>query len=307
MLRMKENVTNDSKSYEWKKKSYEWKKKSYEWKKKVTNERKKVTNERKKGYERREKKCRRKRKKVTNEEKEEVTNEEKKKVTNEQKKRVTNEEKKKEATNEEKKRVTNEEKKEVTNEEKKKGYEWREKRLCLGCLCTVLLCCLITWATHSHPFRAPVYCGCQPGPTGVLIHPGRAVDQRCANPLAAALMLHCTELDTCVRVRPYWTCCHKHTPSVECTCRESRPIRPALCRTVHLQSELVGGGIFHIPCHARWAIYLQNQLVIFVAITRVTVHLVNTIAGSTRIKPTIINDLAHLFHLLTTSIWKSEV
>ena len=34
---------------------------------------------------------------------------------------------------------------------------------------------------------------------------------------------------------------------------------------------------------------------IFVAITRVTIHLVNTIAGSTRIKPTIINDLAHLF------------
>ena len=72
-----------------------------------------------------------------------------------------------------------------------------------GCFCTVLLCCLITWATHSHPCRAPVYCGCQPGPTGVLIHPGRAVDQQCANPLAAALMLHCTELDTCVRVRPY--------------------------------------------------------------------------------------------------------
>ena len=50
---------------------------------------------------------------------------------------------------------------------------------CLGCFCTVLLCCLITWATHSLPFRALVYCGCQPGPTGVLIHPGRAVDQQC--------------------------------------------------------------------------------------------------------------------------------
>ena len=73
----------------------------------------------------------------------------------------------------------------------------------LGCFCTVLLCCLITWATHSHPFRAPVYCGCQPGPTGVLIHPGRALDQQSANPLAAALLLHCTELNTCVRVRPY--------------------------------------------------------------------------------------------------------
>ena len=34
---------------------------------------------------------------------------------------------------------------------------------------------------------------------------------------------------------------------------------------------------------------------IFVAITRVTVHLVNTIAGSTCIKLTIINDLAHFF------------
>ena len=33
----------------------------------------------------------------------------------------------------------------------------------LGCFWTVLLCCLITWATHSHPFWAPVYCGCQPG------------------------------------------------------------------------------------------------------------------------------------------------
>ena len=34
---------------------------------------------------------------------------------------------------------------------------------------------------------------------------------------------------------------------------------------------------------------------VFVTITRVTVHLVNTIASSIRIKPTIINDLAHLF------------
>ena len=34
---------------------------------------------------------------------------------------------------------------------------------------------------------------------------------------------------------------------------------------------------------------------VFVAITRVTIHLVNTIAVSTRIKLTIINDLAHLF------------
>ena len=40
--------------------------------------------------------------------------------------------------------------------------------------------------------------------TGVLIHPGRVVDQQCVNPLAAALLLHCTELYTCVRV-------HKHT------------------------------------------------------------------------------------------------
>ena len=73
-------------------------------------------------------------------------------------------------------------------------FQWNGR--CLGCFCTVLLCCLITWATHSHPFRAPVYCGCQPGPTGVLIHPGKAVDQQCANPLAAALLL-------CARVRPH--------------------------------------------------------------------------------------------------------
>ena len=33
------------------------------------------------------------------------------------------------------------------------------------------LCCLC-WATHSLPFRAPVYCGCQPGPTGVSRCPG---------------------------------------------------------------------------------------------------------------------------------------
>ena len=39
----------------------------------------------------------------------------------------------------------------------------------------------------------------------------------------------------------------------------------------------------------------SHQLMIFVAITRVTVHLVNTIAGTTRIKPTIIKDLAHFF------------
>ena len=38
---------------------------------------------------------------------------------------------------------------------------------------------------------------------------------------------------------------HTNThPSVECTCRESRPIRLALCRTVHFQSELVGEGNF---------------------------------------------------------------
>ena len=46
---------------------------------------------------------------------------------------------------------------------------------------------------------------------------------------------------------------------------------------------------------------------VFVAITRVTVHFVNTIAGSTRIKPTIINDLTQLFLVFTTSIWKSEM
>ena len=65
-----------------------------------------------------------------------------------------------------------------------------------------VLCCLISWATHIQPSRALVYCECQPGPTSVLIHTGRAVDQQCANPLAAALLLHCTELHTCVRVRP---------------------------------------------------------------------------------------------------------
>ena len=56
-----------------------------------------------------------------------------------------------------------------------------------------VLCYLITWATHSHPFRAQVYCGCQPGATGVLINPGRAVDQQCANPLSgccSAAALH---------------------------------------------------------------------------------------------------------------------
>ena len=78
----------------------------------------------------------------------------------------------------------------------------KKKKTCLGVFLHCALCCLITWATHSHPFRAPVYCGCQPGPTGVLIHSSWAVDQQCANPLAAALLLHCTELDTCVRVRP---------------------------------------------------------------------------------------------------------
>ena len=53
--------------------------------------------------------------------------------------------------------------------EKKKGKQKKNKvkTKCLGCFCTVLQCCLITWATHSHPFRATVHCGCQPGPTGV--------------------------------------------------------------------------------------------------------------------------------------------
>ena len=71
----------------------------------------------------------------------------------------------------------------------------------------VFLHCTAVLSDHmDHPqpsLSGTVYCGCQPGPTGVLIHPGRAVDQQCANPLAAALLLHCTELKTCVRVRPY--------------------------------------------------------------------------------------------------------
>ena len=73
-----------------------------------------------------------------------------------------------------------------------------------------------------------------PQPTGThqCVDPPR--QGQCANPLAAVLLLHCTELDTCVRVRPCWTCCQQHTPSVEYTCGESRPIQLTLCRTTHL-------------------------------------------------------------------------
>ena len=271
-------------------------KKSYEWKKNVTNERR-MLRMKEKCYERKEKKFRRKRKKGYEwREKKRLRMKRKKGYEWREKKRLRM--KRKKRLRMKRKKVTNEEKKKVTNEEKK-GYVWGV---------SALYCCAV-WS-HGPPIAIPFGHRCTVGvnrdpPVCWSTQAGRWINNA-PTPLAAALMLHCTELDTCVRVRPYWTCCHKHTPSVECTCRESRPIRPALCRTVHLQSELVGGGIFHIPCHARWAIYLQHQLVIFVAITRVTVHVVNTIAGSTRIKPTIINDLRTPFHLLTTSIWKSE-
>ena len=91
--------------------------------------------------------------------------------------------------NDRKKKTRGEKKREG---KKREGKKTREKMF--GVFLHCVLCCLITWATHSHPFRSPVYCGCQPGLTGVLIHPGRAVDQQCANPLAAALLLPCTEL-----------------------------------------------------------------------------------------------------------------
>ena len=70
------------------------------------------------------------------------------------------------------------------------------------------------------------------------------------------------------------------------------------CHTRNLfviHRELVGKGIFYIPCHSRWAIYLQHQLMVFVTITRVTVHLVNTIAGSTRIQGTWSSMISHAF------------
>ena len=169
---------------------------------------------------------------------------------------------------------------------------------CLGCFlhCTAVLNCVR--ATHGLPAdRAPVQSGCPcRDPLGCPLIP-RQDGIRDKAPTLWLLLW--TETGMCwLRVRAcdhHWTCCHKHTPSVEYTCRGFRPIRLALCRTAHLQSELVGEGHFHIPCHARWAICLQHQLMIFVAITRATVHLVNTIAGSTRIQLTIINDFAHLF------------
>ena len=46
--------------------------------------------------------------------------------------------------------------------------------------CTAVPCVVVM--SHPQPsLSAPVYCGCQLGPTDVLIHPGRAVDQQCAS------------------------------------------------------------------------------------------------------------------------------
>ena len=95
--------------------------------------------------------------------------------------------------------VTRQQKKAGSKKKKRPEAQKNSRLLGVSLHCTAVLNCIR--ATHSHPFRATVYCGCQLGPTGVLIHPSRAVDQQCANPLAAALLLHCTELDTCVRVR----------------------------------------------------------------------------------------------------------
>ena len=176
-----------------------------------------------------------------------------------------------------------------------------EMEKCLECFCTVLLCWTVIRATHDLlADRAPMYHGCPcRDPLGCPLIPKQDSIKNKAPTLW--LLLWTGAGMYWLRVRAcdhHWKCCHKHTPWVECTCRGFRPFRLALCRTVHLQSELVGERMNFSP-RKNWAIYLQHQLMVFVAITRVTVHLVNTIAGSTRIKLTIINDLAHFhyFHL----------
>ena len=117
---------------------------------------------------------------------------------------------------------------------------------CLPCFCTFTAALNCVRATDGLPAdRAPVYRGCpcrDPVPTDTQ---AEWYQGQSANPLAAALLLHCTELHTCVRVRSTLDM----LPQTHS--RESRPIRLALCRTVHLQSELAGEGNFHIPCRTR--------------------------------------------------------
>ena len=78
-----------------------------------------------------------------------------------------------------------------------------------------------------------------PGPTGVPSGTQAGWYRgHSANPLAAAA--DCCKMNW-LRVRAcdhHYTCCHKHTLSVECTCSGFRPTWVALCRTAHLRSVL---------------------------------------------------------------------
>ena len=92
-------------------------------------------------------------------------------------------------------------KKQKKNGKKMAGKKWQKTMekwkngIKIGMFGVFLHCTAVLSDHMGHP--QPSLSGTGGVSTG--IHPGRAVDQQCANPL----MLHCTELFPCVRVRPY--------------------------------------------------------------------------------------------------------
>ena len=63
--------------------------------------------------------------------------------------------------------------------------------------------------TASRSLTAKVHCGCSPGPTGVMTHPGRAVDLQSASSCVA-----CVDCIVWLLVRSEVVIV-KHTPSAE--------------------------------------------------------------------------------------------
>ena len=177
-----------------------------------------------------------------------------------------------------------------------------------------------------------VYCGCWPGPTRVMTHRGRMVSHQCANLVLCVVASACVVVllcgrhvrgETCYSPTHDWAHVSWGSDDLNGTPVTSHPLdRHSRTPSVHFHTAAAASSHHvHInvgppePCsrenftflgHAHWAMYLQHQLVVFVDITRVTVHLVDTIFVSTRTKPTIINVSAHS-SLLTIDIWKSKM
>ena len=124
-----------------------------------------------------------------------------------------------------------------------------------------LLCCTVDGATHGLPaVRAPVYRGCPcRDPVGCPPIPRQdGIEDKA--PTLWLLQLLLTEVGAVLVTREHacdhhYTCCQRHPPSVERTCRGFQPTWVAPCRTVHLRSVLVSSQV-----SAQLSPHLENSL-----------------------------------------------